>query len=185
MAELPPKTPKANDVRLRAKEDQNQAYKQVLLCVFIATLFVTVVLIVAFAFSAFGAIFLFVVGAGVVGALFSSLLRLYHYEDLPKALTGSSGVKNFYLVIYAILPLMIGGIAATVLYLAFMSGLLKGDLFPIFVCPPDDTKCGLEKFAPNGPDHQAKALVWAFLSGFSERLVPDLLQNIAKKTNDK
>ena len=34
------------------------------------------------------------------------------------------------------------------------------------------------------PNQWAKLLVWAFLAGFSERLMPDLLDNVAKKIND-
>jgi hypothetical protein len=167
-----------------------QAYRQVLLCVFIATLCVIVVLIGVYVFGS-ESIFLFVIGAGVVGALFSSLLRLYNYEDLPKALTDTKfALTNLYLIIYALVPLVIGAIAATALYLAFMSGLLKGDLFPMFVCHDGaEAACKslegfAQRFAPSGPEDYAKALVWGFLSGFSERLVPDLLQNIAK-TKDK
>jgi len=36
-------------------------------------------------------------------------------------------------------------------------------------------------YVPAGPQDVGKALVWAFIAGFSERLVPDLLQGLVVK----
>ena len=34
---------------------------------------------------------------------------------------------------------------------------------------------------PSSPEDYGKALVWSFIAGFSERLVPDVLQRVAAK----
>jgi hypothetical protein len=69
----------------------------------------------------------------------------------------------------------IGAIFACVLGLAFMGNLLSGAIFPnpsvfyriIYI-----------------PAAFAKLLVWAFIAGFSERLVPNILNNLIKKADD-
>jgi hypothetical protein len=183
-----PKPPLAPSLATDEKKKILQAYRQVLMCVFVATLVTIVVLVLIFLLSKSLSIFAFVIGAGVLGALFSSLMRLYNYEDLPKALIGGGlGLEDVWLVMYALVPLIVGAISAAALYLAFMSGLLQGDLFPMFECHDlAEHSCKsleefADKFAPRGPEQYAKAIVWGFIAGFAERLVPDLLKNIAGK----
>jgi len=164
-----------------------EAYRQVLLCVFIATIFIIVLLAISvIKISLLPTVIL----AGALGAFFSSLMRLYRYEDLPKALVGDGPrLHSFYLVIYSLVPMLIGAIAAAVLYVAFASGYIKGTLFPEFDCYKDLTcdafKDFVQNYGPKPPDGFAKVLVWGFLSGFSERLVPDLLLKITKSTEAK
>jgi len=133
--------------------------------------------------------------AGALGAFFSSLLRLYDFADLPKALVepGLGKLPSGYLVIYSLVPPVIGAIAATVLYITFAAGLLEGALFPKFTCKlmeADgkvlDQACRtfgntLGDFGPQSAPDYAKAIVWAFIAGFAERLVPDALQTFASK----
>jgi hypothetical protein len=167
------------------------AYREVLTSVFVATLVAIGVLVGVYWFNNSPSIFPFVIGAGVLGALFSSLLRLYDYEDLPKALMGEGlGLGHFSLVIYALVPLVVGAIAAAAVYLACMSGLLQGDLFPTFECHLGKDMCSklkdwAQEYGPMGPQNYAKAIVWGFIAGFSERFVPDLLQNLAAKAKEK
>jgi hypothetical protein len=133
--------------------------------------------------------------AGALGAFFSSLLRLYDFADLPKALVepGFGKLPSGYLIIYSLVPSVVGAIAATVLYIAFAAGLLEGALFPRFTCKLMD-KDGkllteacrtfgntLGDFGPQSAPDYAKAIVWAFIAGFAERLVPDVLQTFATK----
>jgi len=86
---------------------------------------------------------LIVVLAGALGAFFSVLMRLYNFEDLPKALVSPDlhGLPTAHLVIYSFVPAVVGDIAATVLYMLFASGLLRGDLFPAFVCKKGENLC--------------------------------------------
>ena len=130
---------------------------------------------------------LLVVLAGMLGAFFSALTRLYHVDDAGTALitpmVGELGGK--YMFMYASVPSVIGAIAALVMYMLFVSGLVQGDLFPSIACM-DEKGCksisGLMKhYWPEEPTDYGKALVWSFIAGFSERFVPDLLQSLVKK----
>jgi hypothetical protein len=163
------------------------AYRQVLLCVFVATIFIIGLLALsAIRISLMPTVIL----AGALGAFFSSLMRLYRYEDLPKALVGGGlNLRSIYLYIYSLVPMVIGAIAAAVLYVVFASGYVEGTLFPKFACYKDHV-CGtfkdfVQNYGPQPPDGFAKVLVWGFLSGFSERLVPDLLLRITNSSEAK
>lgn len=64
-----------------------------------------------------------------------------------------------------------GAIFATLLFLTFIGGLVQGSLFP--------------RFGGDGwfdvlfrPSDWARLMVWSFIAGFSERFVPDLLNNL-------
>jgi hypothetical protein len=137
--------------------------------------------------------------AGALGAFFSALIRLYNFADLPKALVdpGLGQLPSGYLTIYSLVPPVVGAIAATVLYISFAAGLLQGVLFPAFACklldPASPTgaflsneQCNtfghtISDYGPALATDYAKALIWAFVAGFAERLVPDALQSFAAK----
>jgi hypothetical protein len=134
--------------------------------------------------------FLLIVAAcGALGALFSSLFRLYHYEDLPRIFSDETMPKLHisHFVIYGLVPPFIGFMAATVLYLLFAADLLSGSLFPKFRCVVGtDSKPGcssfedlMEYFRPASATDYARALVWGFVAGFAERLVPDQLRKFS------
>lgn len=137
-------------------------------------------------------VFLAVFGSGALGAFFSSLIRLYSYDDLPKALLEENlrGLPKMQIAIYSLVPPVIGGISSGVLYLVFASGVSAiSPLFPEFACPAHvlneckDFTTFLDKFGPTGPVDYAKVLVWGFVAGFAERLVPDTLKGLASKVS--
>jgi hypothetical protein len=76
-------------------------------------------------------------------------------------------------------------IGAVVLYLLFAAGILKGDLFPEFHCAAGQTCADFHGFVaywkPDGPAANAKAIVWGFIAGFSERFVPDILNRLGSE----
>jgi hypothetical protein len=174
-------------------------YKQMLVSLFIGTLAVMMVL-AAFVLPFFISYYvkgqldardppllLIVVLAGALGAFFSVLMRLYNYEDLPKALVSPDldGLPPSYLVIYSLVPAVVGAIAATVLYMLFASGLIKGDLFPAFVCKKGQNMCAtfgmlIGEWGPDQATDYAKSIVWGFIAGFAERLVPDTLESLSR-----
>src|SRR5580698_7480416 len=108
-------------------------YKQMLVSLFIATLVVMGILVASvlpFFLSYYvkgnveahdPPLLLVVVLAGALGAFFSVLLRLYNYKDLPQALVSPDldGLPAAYLVIYSLVPAIVGAIAATVIYMLF------------------------------------------------------------------
>ena len=69
-----------------------------------------------------------------------------------------------------------GAVFATLLFLAFVGGLVQGSLFPAFRSfgSSDVSWFGLLFF----PSDWARLMVWSFIAGFSERFVPDLLNNL-------
>jgi hypothetical protein len=199
------------------------AYKQMLISLFLATLLISVVviaIILSFDHGKSGndlvavvspisphvkafspgrhdpPLMIILVFAGALGAFFSALMRLYDFADLPKALVNPSlgRLPSGYLIIYSMVPSVVGAIAATVLYITFAAGLLQGAMFPTFVCKLVDESGKLlgpehcltfgntiSDFGPERAADYAKALVWAFIAGFAERLVPDALQSFAAK----
>ncbi len=126
--------------------------------------------------------------AGALGAFFSALIRLYDLRDLPKALVAREleGLPRAHLVIYSMVPAVVGAIAATAIHMLFASGLLQGDLFPAFNCK---AKSGgvcqsfaslINDWGPKEATDYAKDIVWGFVAGFAERLVPDTLQSLTR-----
>jgi hypothetical protein len=125
--------------------------------------------------------------AGAVGALFSTLIRLYSLEDLPKAIVAREleGLSSSYLLIYSLVPAVFGFVSATAIHMLFASGLLEGGLFPKFICKLSEGKCLdfgtlITEFGPADAREYAKAIVWGFIAGFAERLVPDTLRSLSK-----
>lgn len=171
------------------------AYRQMLTYLFFATIAMIVLIAVPLVLSYNGQgsgdppVFVLVILAGALGAFFSALARLYGFEDLPVALMqpdiGTWGRLS--LVIYSLVPPLTGAIGAAVIYMLFAAGFVKGDLFPTFICKADGPGAcnGLQKFmqsyGPAQASDYAKALLWGFVAGFSERLIPDALQTFAKR----
>jgi hypothetical protein len=126
--------------------------------------------------------------AGAGGAFVSSLRRLYSFQDIfPRRKYVRLFQKmNFYVVAYSLVPAVVGIIAAVMIYLLFAAGLLKGDLFPEFSCAEGKTCTDFHGFVsdwmPVNAPANAKAIVWGFIAGFSERFMPDILNRLANDT---
>ena len=128
-----------------------------------------------------------VIVAGAGGGFVSSLRRLYSFQDVfPRREYVQLFRKlNFYLVAYSLVPAVVGMIGAVIVYLIFQAGLLKGDLFPEFHCATGQMCTDFHGFVaywrPNGPAANAKAIVWGFIAGFSERFVPNILNRLSSE----
>jgi len=123
--------------------------------------------------------------AGIVGAFFSALTRLHRVDQMPLALMSDTvlGLNGVHLVVYSIVPPVVGAIAALVVYLAFISGIFDSGVFPKLVCKAANKTCNdlvqvLNDYGPEKAADYGKALVWSFFAGFAERLVPDMLQAV-------
>lgn len=126
--------------------------------------------------------------AGALGAEVSIIRRIPALKDADiGALVGSWWSL--------LVPLLAGSIMAGVLYLVFMAGILTGDaggglftsnLFPTFLTPPEvkDDPLSLHmvlKIRPASIQDFGKLMAWCFLSGYSERFVPSLLQSLEQR----
>lgn len=124
--------------------------------------------------------------AGMLGAFFSALTRLYNVDQVGIVIFTST-VQDLgggpYLLMYSFVPPIIGMIAAVILYLVFVAGYLNTDLFPKFECRGvcNSMQDLMANYYAKGPENYGKALVWGFIAGFSERLVPNMLTSLASK----
>lgn len=131
--------------------------------------------------------------AGVLGGFVSALRRLYAFAPVFPSITFSfwSRRSTAYVLMYSCIPPLVGAIAAVVVYLIFAGQMLQGPLFPAFDFDPrpghprDHT---FENFVANWQPKQtidyAKAFVWAFIAGFSEKFVPDILNRLGQSSQD-
>ena len=117
-----------------------------------------------------------VILCGVLGGLISMLRRL---QALPSGSTPLFDTIALNAGQFGIgLAPIYGGIFAMVLYLVFLSGVLNtviastaGDVvFPRFT---DAT--------PKATSDYARLLVWAFIAGFAEQMVPDVLNRLTAR----
>ncbi|MFZ6644943.1 hypothetical protein ACO0LO_04460 [Undibacterium sp. TJN25] len=83
-----------------------------------------------------------------------------------------------------------GALFAVIFYIIFVAGLVKGDLFPAFPDSIGDPKEQPPYFSeflrhatPESLVQYAKLIVWSFIAGFFERMVPDTLSRFAAKQN--
>lgn len=124
-----------------------------------------------------------VIVAGAGGGFVSSLRRLYSFQDIfpRREYVQLFRKMNFYVAAYSLVPAVVGMIGAVMVYLMFAAGLLKGDLFPEFHCSIGqctDFHAFVSDWSPKDAAANAKAIVWGFIAGFSERFVPDILNRL-------
>lgn len=174
--------------------DQNtlDAHRALVMCLFISTIAIGLgFLAVILYFETTGrgglTIMIAVIVAGAGGSFVSSLRRLYSFQDVfPQGEYLKLFRKlNFYVVAYSLVPTVVGMLGAVIIYLIFAAGFLTGDLFPEFHCATDQNCADFHGFVanwrPDGPAANAKAIVWGFIAGFSERFVPDILNRLSSE----
>lgn len=121
---------------------------------------------------------------GIIGGFVSIQQRLRKIDDEELTLLSESWATILVIPIY-------GGIFALVLYIIFLAGLIQGHLFPAiytvkFSSPPttSDLIAFLSQTYPEQGSDVAKLIFWSFVSGFSERFVPQIIQNISENTKN-
>jgi hypothetical protein len=129
-------------------------------------------------------LFLLVFCAGSVGAVINNYYRLAKLSAADKVAIDSLDGTVFTMQIYV--SVLIAGVLGFVMYGLFLSGLLQGDLFPKFSSTQDpfkDVFTFLDTVEPAQNIDTAKAIVWAFIAGFSERLVPNVLDRLVDQAS--
>ncbi|HWR01254.1 MAG TPA: hypothetical protein VN371_05275 [Chlorobaculum sp.] len=112
---------------------------------------------------------------GLTGGFVSIQQRLRKLGDEELELLSKSWFQVLLIPIY-------GGIFSLVLYVGFLSEIIKGSLFPQFSILPfsavpttEDAIRFLQTTCPASGQDLAKFLFWSFVAGFSERFVPQLI----------
>jgi hypothetical protein len=122
---------------------------------------------------------------GIIGGFVSIQQRIRKVSDEELTLLCRSWFQILLVPIF-------GGVFALVLYALFLSGIVRGDLFPQFNMPkpptsgPDD-QFMLNLFTKTYPEtgqDLGKFLFWSFVAGFSERLVPQIISKVASSASE-
>lgn len=129
-------------------------------------------------------ILLLVFCAGSVGAVINNYHRLAKLSAEDKVVIEALDGTVFTMQIYV--SVLIAGVLGFVIYGLFLSGLLQGDLFPKFKSADAEFTSLfdlLDTVTPKQNVDTAKAIVWAFIAGFSERLVPNVLDRLVNQAS--
>ncbi len=114
-------------------------------------------------------------GCGLIGGFISIQQRLKKFGDEELELLARSWYQIVLIPIY-------GGIFALILYVALLSQIVTGDMFPKFYIPAfsnppttaDIQAFFAQTFPASGQD-LAKLLFWCVVAGFSERFIPQII----------
>jgi hypothetical protein len=200
-------TVQASQNAVASEYDAFEVHRLMVVSLFYATLLISVPLAVGLFFTDYNitadsqnrfrvTILMIVSMAGALGGFVSALRRLYAFQRVfPTNFFGRTRKINSYLIVYSLIPPLIGMIAAVVLYLIFAGGLIKGSVFPEFHMADPQTTTGSTQgpdafrdfvtyWQPKSSMDYAKVIVWGFLAGFSERFVPDILGRIGDIKQD-
>lgn len=83
-----------------------------------------------------------------------------------------------------VVPSFVGGILACLLYMLFISGIISGELFPFIMLDEGVLPSGFEAIFhqhADGPAEYAKLVFWAFVAGFNQKYVVDVVESIRSR----
>ncbi len=122
--------------------------------------------------------------AGCVGGIINSYMRTRHLSVDVSSLENAKINRLAIMQVY-ISPL-VSGLFGFIFFAFCATGIVGGDLLPSFVGLEEKyTTVGdmIEHIKPAQSIDAAKACLWAFIAGFSERLVPNILDKLASKVD--
>lgn len=150
----------------------------------ISLLATSALFLVAFRFGRFPVTW-FCFQCGIIGGFVSIQQRLDKVKDEELRHLAQSWATILIIPVF-------GGVFALVFYMLVLSGILQGALFPLFAIPPfpkdslpstqDFVRFFTETYPASGPDF-AKLAFWAFVSGFSERFVPQIISKVSDQAS--
>ena len=124
--------------------------------------------------------------SGTVGGAVNSFRRIQKLTTTN--VQESSAMTERLVTIQTYMSPFVGGVFAFVLYIIFMAGFVQGSLFPVFAAGKETYRTFSDFAAVTIPatnSDVAKAIVWAFIAGFSEGLVPNFISKIVKDADAK
>lgn len=118
----------------------------------------------------------FLIGAAILGSLVNQPFR----ENQE-----NSGNNPSTLILYLAWKAVVATVFAIIVNLIFISGVVSGSLFPSFSGTSESYSsmvCWAINVDPSTNSDMAKMLLWSFLAGFSEKLVPNMISKIFADT---
>jgi len=114
-----------------------------------------------------------------LGALGGTTSTYYRLKDLPK-----EEKHNIDAIVQVYTTPIVAGIFSFVLFIALVSGIVDGSLFPDFrfTVKSNSFLQVLGGAAPKENEDAAKLLLWSFTSGFVERIVPNMIDRLGKES---
>ncbi len=126
----------------------------------------------------------FVFFSGMVGGISNTYMRL---QSMPVEAPGQSRLARIIAISQVYATPMVSGAFAVVAQALFASGLLSGSLFPTFMDGSAEYQGLNQMFTHYRPATQAdaaKMIVWGFIAGFSEKMIPNILDRLAEEGKD-
>jgi len=122
----------------------------------------------------------FVFLAGALGGITNTYQRL---KSMPLNEPERSVFNNLIAVTQVYATPMVAGTFAIVAYALFASGMLEGTLFPSFSGGSEtyeDLNTVFNGMSPSTAADAAKAIIWGFIAGFSEKMIPNILDKMGE-----
>jgi len=120
--------------------------------------------------------------AGALGGVTNTYMRV---RGVPSSISKiGNKTANTLAILQVYISPFIAGVFGVVLYAFFLTDMLNGSLFPNFAGLEEEYKGTLTLFQSIYPKEQvdaAKAIIWSFIAGFSERLVPNIIDKMAQE----
>lgn len=125
---------------------------------------------------------LLVLLAGASGAVINNYYRLARLASADAVSLEEMDNSVFTVQLYV--SVLISGVLGYVMYGLCLSGLVAGELFPAFKGVDADyasLPALMTSVSPASNIDAVKAVVWAFIAGFSEKLIPNMIDRVADK----
>ena len=174
--------------RFYVLNDRFERTRQRLIQQLFLTMLVVTALIGAVALAIHGAVTALTVAlfAGMFGGFTSCLRRVYTFNRGTDPISAMQALTSSRASMLA--SPVLGIIFALGIYLCLLGGILNGNLFPNLTIQGVSGSIRFTEFfgtVMGSPADFAKLMLWAFLAGFAERLVPDVLDSVAAAADRK
>lgn len=130
--------------------------------------------------------------SGALGGVINNYRRLSHIPQGEAQKNSTLTEQQALIAIFQIyVTPLIGGLFGVLLYTAFMTGIIQSILHVPFlpeITAKDQFTGVINLFKQTGPSTNKDAILiilWAFVAGFSEKMVPNFLDKLAEQFKDK